>query len=444
MNKHAFSRRTRTARALAITTALALAVSVGIVSGATQAAPGDFVPRPDYTFRDANVDAGDRIEGILSLLTLEEKIALATSSPTPGAISRLGLSASSGGATEAVHGLNSGTATVFPVPLGFSQSWDKSLLNTIGNDIATEGTSSGSYSWWAPVMDLARDPRAGRNYELMGEDAYLVGQLGIQMATGMNARTAEDGYIQGIPLLKHAIGYNVEVNRLWLNSVLPERAKNEYYVKAFKYPIAAGAAKAFMNSYPLINGKPMSVNPVQRDALTEWTPDYSGTGHNEFATVNDYGSGSSMWVHSQRYFDDTPSGRALGLGESLANGQMSWSFRDYGSTNALIYDALARGVITEADIEATARRSLSLGLRFGTYDQTEIKNPYILNDSDETQAELVQDHRIDTLRASQEQIVLLKNEGSALPLSGSAVTETVLVGGLGEEIGHNNYTPRSP
>ncbi|MDR1790795.1 MAG: glycoside hydrolase family 3 C-terminal domain-containing protein [Propionibacteriaceae bacterium] len=377
------------------------------------------------------------MDDILSRLTLDEKISMASSAAT---ISRLGISGvPGGGGGEALHGVSGSPSTVYPVPLGFSQSWDQDLLFTIGENMATEAGVNGSLA--APVTDLMHDPRAGRNYELLGEDQHLVGTLAERMATGESNRTSDNGYFRASPMLKHFLGYNVEVNRLWLNTSMPERSQKEYFNLAFYYPIAAGGSKTFMNSYPLINGKPMSVNPVQGEALREWTPDYPGTGHYEYSDGNDYGSGSSMFVHSQRFFGDTPEGRALGTGESIRNGQSSLGFRDYGSTTQLVYDALARGNVTEADIEDNARRQLALALREGAYDGIEIQDPYLLAyDGTTTRSMLVNDHRVDTLRASQEQVVLLKNDSNTLPLNGSSVTSAVLVGALGEQIGRNNYT----
>ncbi|MDR1295393.1 MAG: hypothetical protein LBK59_10680, partial [Bifidobacteriaceae bacterium] len=296
------------AKILALLAAGALAAPLVSVGTATAASTDTFVPRLDYQFRDHEVDVGDRLDDLVAQLTLEEKIALASGS-SAAAIERLGLNAGrsvAGG--EGLHGIQGGNATVYPSSLGLSQSWDDDLLYEIGDTIAEEGLATAENMWWmffggeqwapgapgrlAPVLDLLRDPRYGRAYETYGEDAYLTGALGTAITGGMNQRT-DEGYQQFVPALKHPLAYGTEVNRLWTNSVMPQRAKNEYYVKAFKYPISAGNAKSLMNSYPLVNGKPMSVNPLQDALLNEWTPDYEGTGHYEYTTMNDYGSGSS-------------------------------------------------------------------------------------------------------------------------------------------------------
>jgi beta-glucosidase len=417
------------------------ATVIGLRAGdgaATVPASAGFVPGLDYRFRNDALEAGARLDDLLSRLTLEEKVTIATGG-TSAAVPRLGLNAGRGGGGEALHGVQGGgKATVFPSPSGMAQSWDEDLLYEAGDVIAKESIAdNGALSRLAPVMDLLHDPRAGRNYETMGEDAYLTGALGTAMTRGMNQRTA-DGYQQYLPTLKHFMAYNNEINRLWTNSVIPPRVANEYYTRVFRYPVAAGTAKSLMTSYPLINGKPMSVNPFLTDLLTKWTPDYDGTGHSEFRTVNDFGSGSSMWVHSQRYFVDDPDGRALGSAQGLKTGQMSWSFRNYGDAVSQIFDALARGLLTEHDIEVNARRNLALSLRLGDFDHLRIRNPYTASTA-VARGSLLAGNRAAALRAGQEQIVLLKNEG-ILPLRGLATPAAVLVGALGEEVLKDHYT----
>ena len=395
-------------------------------------------PQVDYRFRDDAVDAATRLDDIMSRLTVEEKIAIAVAGAS-AAVPRLGLNAGRGSSGEGLHGVQGGKATVFPSPLGGAQSWHPSLFHDIGDVIAKESLAgNGGIGRLAPVMDLLHDPRAGRDYETMGEDAYLNGALGAAMTSGMNQRTS-DGYQQFLPILKHFLGYNNEINRLWTNSVMPPRVAREYYVKTFWYPISTGSAKSVMTSYPLINGKPMSVSPFLREMLDEWTPDYHGTGHDEFRTINDYGSGSSLWVHSDRYFADNPDGRALGSAEGLRNGQMSWSFRSYGDAVSQVYDALARGLLSEPEIEANARRNLALSLRLGDFDHLRIRNPFTAETAVD-RASLLPGHARVALTAAQEQIVLLKNDDNTLPLRGASTRKAVLLGSMGEEVLKDFYT----
>ncbi|MDR1158140.1 MAG: hypothetical protein LBK75_07525, partial [Oscillospiraceae bacterium] len=423
---------------------LAFALTASLLTLAVPSALADSDPPPTfpftkvYDFYDPDVEAGARLNDLISRMTLDEKMA-------SGVGARLGVSGSRSGGGEGLHGVAwEGYATVFPSSLGLSQSWDKDLFDKIGDVIAKESLAANinATGRLSPVVDLLRDPRYGRAYETLGEDAYLTGSLATAMAGAMNGRT-EDGYQQFIPILKHFMAYNVEINRLWVASSFSPRNTNEYYNKAFKYPVSAGASKSLMNSYPVVNGKPMSVNPLQHDLLYEWTPDYPGTGHYEYTTTNDYGSGSSILVHSQRYFDDTTNGRALGMAQGTKNGQQSWSFRNYGSADGLRYEALARGMATEQDFEENARRSLSMALRLGDLDQLRIANPYLqdpLTRYGPNRAYQIERNRDVALRAAQEQIVLLKNEDNTLPLKGDDVDKAVLLGPLADQVLKDFYS----
>ncbi|MDR0671805.1 MAG: glycoside hydrolase family 3 C-terminal domain-containing protein, partial [Oscillospiraceae bacterium] len=328
--------------------------------------------------------------------------------------------------------------TVFPSSIGLSQTWDEDLMYQIGDVVAKESEANGgSIGRLAPVLDLLRDPRYGRAYETLGEDAYLTGSLGTAYAGGMNQRT-DEGHQQFIPILKHVLGYNTEVNRLWLNSVLPLRSMKEYYEKVFRYTVEGGVSKSLMNSYPLINGKPMSIHPVQNALLNVWTPDYEGTGHYEFTTRNDAGSGSSLFVHSQRYFEDNPDGRALGVAEGVLNGEMSWSFRVFGNVLGPLHDAVTRGMIDADDLKENAKRAIAMNLRMGDYDQFGIQSPYFAN-ATAVRSAVVKQNRQLALRASQEQIVLLKNEDNTLPLPAST-SQAALIGPLADQVLKDHYT----
>jgi beta-glucosidase len=382
---------------------------------------------------------------LISLMTAEEKVAGGTT------IARLGVNAGRGGGGEGLHGVAwSGRATVFPNSLGLSQTWDDDLLYKVGEVIARESLAIGitSVGRLTPVVDLLRDPRYGRAYETLGEDGFLTGSLATAIASGMNQRS-EEGYQQFQPILKHFMAYNAEINRLWVASTFTPRNMQEYYVKSFKYPVSAGASKSLMNSYPVVNGKPMSVNPIQGELLNSWTPDYKSkleggdgaTGHYEYKTTNDYGSGSSIVVHSQRYFPDTNYGRTLGIAEGIKNGQQGWSFRDWGSASGLQYHGLATGMSTVEDYAEYARRNVAMALRDGSLDHIELQSPYLDPDYITglgTRDTAIQEHKDLAYQASLEQIVLLKNDG-ILPLSAST-DDVVLLGPLSDQVLKDFYS----
>lgn len=437
MNSVVYKARWRTAKVVGVIAAAALLVPAGFAPAAT-AAPGDpFTPSVDLAFRDHEANGIDRIDSIMSQLTFDEMVG----GGTPARLGFASIVGGGGGGGECLHGPNGAGSIAWPTPLGFSQTWDPALFYAIGEEIADEKTAGSTMggSCLGPVLDIYRDPRYGRAYETPGEDPTFIGIYGTQLTTGMSKRT-DDGYFRFTPTLKHPLGYNNEINRLWTNTSFSQQAARDYLFPSWKETLSNGGPKSFMNSYPLINGKPMSVSPYQYEMLHSWTPDYPTTGHYEFSTVNDYGSGSSMWVHSQRYFDDTVMGRAFGASQGSVNNQMSWSFRSWGDANGSIYDAYARGMIDEQGISDLARRRVAANLATGSLDQLEVRNPWASSGAGKTLAATATANRDKALLASQEQIVLLKNDG-ILPLSGAATTKAVLLGDQAETISKDHYNP---
>jgi beta-glucosidase len=403
-----------------------------------------FHPQYKYPFQNPNLPVKERVNNILSLLTLEEKISIFGGHPQYGsmvypAIIRLGIQESRR-MSEALHGVAwFGQATVFPASLGLSQSWDRDLIWRIGHAIGLELYSKGNVAPLTPVVDLLRDPRYGRAYETMGEDAVLTGNLATAMALGINSRTS-NGYQLGLPIMKHFFAYNNEINRVWTNSVLTQRNMNEYYFKVFKEPISAGAAKAVMVSYPLVNGKPMMVNPVvTEELLKKWVPEYPDSGKDEFFIITDFRNPVNLYMHNQRFYRDDIEGRALSAADAVRNGIAG--FTDVNKfVFPAIYDAVARGILKTEEIDKTIRQVFTTRMRVGDFDHFDSISPYTRAGAYDTTDLAIEKHKALALEAGQKQIVLLKNEG-ILPLKGGVVKEVVLLGLLGDDILRDHYSP---
>jgi beta-glucosidase len=380
-----------------------------------------------------------RVEDLVSRLTLDEKLSIFAMG---GSFIRLGLQGGRGG-SEGLHGVAwVGQATVYPAPLGLSQSWDRELYSRIGDAMAREIYAYGQVSTLAPVVDLLRDPRYGRAYETMGEDPLLTGKLAIAISAAMNKRTGE-GYQMVQPTMKHFLGYNNEINRIWTNSVMTARNMREYYFRNFKYPVEAGVTKAVMNAYHLINGKPMMVNPIQGEyLLKEWTPDYPDTGHYEFTVVTDFHNPQNLYFHNQRFYYDDPAGRALSAADSIKNGTIGFGEMP-NLVMPTIYEAVARGMVSLEDIDDLARRTFVARLRTGDLDQFDLLSPHNKPGAYGTVQSNISEHKKLALEASQESAVLLKNDG-ILPLKGAETKNAVVLGLLGDWILRDHYSPNYP
>jgi beta-glucosidase len=215
------------------------------------------VAQPRQSFRDPSVPLEDRVANLVSLLTLDEKIAwLGQVVP---ANERLGIKTFTNW-TEGLHGLGwvaggSVTATQFPQSIGLASTWDPELLQRVGHvigyetriyNVRTEGKRVG-LAIRTPMVDMGREPRWGRNEESLGEDPFLSGTLAVAIVKGLQGDTSK--YLQVASTLKHFIANNNEQNRTSSDSVVDERDLREYYLVPFQKAIIEGKAQSFMAAY---------------------------------------------------------------------------------------------------------------------------------------------------------------------------------------------------
>ena len=370
----------------------------------------------------------DRLTYLVNELTLEEKIScLTTSCPD---VERLGIKATYMGG-EAAHGIearhdqafNRGEpepTTSFTQPIGMSGSFDRELIKKCGQAVGEEAralfarTLRGGLCRWAPTIDMERDPRWGRTEEAYGEDPYLTGEMASAYIRGM--RGDHPFYIRCGATLKHFYANNVEQNRIRTSSSLDERNKYEYYLEPFRKAVEEGGAEAIMTSYNEINGVPAILNHEVQDIVKDT---WGLPGH----VVCD-GSDFSQTVTDHKYFKTH--------GETLAYGLKAGvdCFTDDGKlVHAAAKEALENGWITEEDIDRSVRNSFRTRIRLGFFDgegdcpYTGMGEEYVNN----------REHREISRKMAREAVVLLKNEGSILPLHKEKLSSLAVVGPLADE-----------
>lgn len=404
-----------------IPTVLCLAL-VGL-SPATSASAED-----DFPFGNPDLPLQTRIDDLLGRMTLEERISLLHQFPLP--VPRLGITEFRSG-TEALHGVawttdyrdgsvKTATATTFPQAVGLASTWDTELIEEVGSAVGDEARGYNSIDsglWglnmWAPVVNLLRDPRWGRNEEGYSEDPLLTGAISTAYGSGM---TGDDPfYLKTAPTLKHYLANNNEVNRATTSSNLSPRVLHEYDEMAFKPAIEAGAATGVMASYNLVNGRPNTVNPDLNDAVRSWTDQ-------TLFNVSDAGAPGNL-VGSQQYYATQPEADAA----TLLAGIDSFTMNDNNPRPTIdaITAALDLGLITEADINEAASHNLSIRFRLGEFDPD--GGPYaditadVINSS-ENQAL--------TRETADEAMVLLKNSDNTLPLDAETTQSVAVIGPL--------------
>ncbi|WP_281902073.1 glycoside hydrolase family 3 protein [Phytohabitans aurantiacus] len=380
-------------------------------------------------FRDPDQPLPARVADLVGRLTLAEKVGLLHQYQAP--IPRLGLGPFRTG-TEALHGLAwVGPATVFPQAVGLATTWNPDLVREVGSAVGDEvrgfhhkDPERISLNVWAPVVNLLRDPRWGRNEEGYAEDPWLTGVMGTAYSNGL--RGDHPRYLKTAPTLKHFLGYNNETDRCTTSSNLPPRVLHEYELPAFRAPIEAGAAVAVMASYNLVNGRPAHLSPLIEGELRRWTAD-------DLMVVSDAAAASNI-AGAQGYHTDHPAGYAAALRAGIDS--FTEDDADSNPTIERLTAALERGLIDESDVDRAVRRVLSTRFRLGEFDPAEA-NPY-----NAVTAEVINcaAHQELAREAARQSIVLLKNDG-LLPLS---TTKVAVIGPLADTVYEDWYSGTLP
>ena len=393
-------------------------------------------------FRDPSLPLPARIGDLLSRLTPDEKISLLHQYEP--AIPRLGIGVFKAG-TEALHGVawsndydHNGDvvpahATTFPQAIGLASTWDPALLRAVGSAVGDEARGLHAENptvWglnlWAPVVNLLRDPRWGRNEEGYSEDPTLTSATATAYGSGMEG--PDPDHLQAAPTLKHFLAYNNEVGRDVNSSEVPPRVLHEYDEQAFEPTLKAGAATGVMASYNLLNGRPMTVSPLLND-IRSWSTRPLFNVSDAFAPYNLTGS--------QHYFATQPEADAAmfraGIDAYVADNN------DPSAMIAAVKQALAAGFMTMADVERADRDALSIRFRLGEFDPG--GGPYGSVGSSAVNAPA---HQQLSRRAADEAAVLLKNSGRTLPLDAARVHRVAVVGPLSQTVYSDWYGGQPP
>ncbi|WNV88454.1 glycoside hydrolase family 3 C-terminal domain-containing protein [Umezawaea sp. Da 62-37] len=407
------------------------------------ASAGPAAARQTYPFRDPGLPLDSRVGDLLKRLTLDEKVSLLHQYQP--AIPRLGVGAFKTG-TEALHGVgwstdrsNNGAVvtakgTVFPQAVGLASTWDTELIKRVGAAVGDEARGYNVENpgvWglqlWAPVVNLLRDPRWGRNEEGYSEDTHLTGEISTAYGSGLQGD--DPRHLKTAPVLKHYLANNNEVHRDTTSSQLRPRVKHEYDEAAFKPAISADAATGVMTSYNLVNGRPMTAHSDVDDVVRTWTDQ-------ELFNVTDAGAPNGL-IGSQNYYPDLPTADAA----VLKAGVDSFTTDDTNSAKTIeaIKTALARGLIAESDVDTAVRHILAIRFRLGEFDPGGGPYAKITKDVIDSPA-----NRALARETAGEAVVLLKNQGGTLPLDARKSRKVAVVGPLSDTLYTDWYSGALP
>ncbi len=389
-----------------------------------------------YAFKDPHVPVEKRIDSLLSLMTIDEKIdCLSTRTGVP----RLGVP--NIGSSEGIHGVVQRGAnqtklppiptTQFPQPPGMGESWDPEIVRQAG---AVEGyearfiTQTEKYHrqilmLWGPQSDLARDPRWGRSEEVYGEDPFFNGTMVVAFIKGLQGDNPK--YWQAAALLKHFLANSNENFRSSSSSNFDERLFWEYYSVPFRMGFLEGGAKAVMASYNAWNGTPMVINPILKSIVRDrWGVD----------VLSSDGGAVRELVDPRKLFPD----QKAAVVACLKNGinQFLDTYKDQTK------EALHEGLVTEEEIDQLLRYKFRITIGLGLLDPPEMVPYTKIKDSPEPWN--TDRDRSVSLKMALESVVLLKNENQFLPLKKESLKSIAVIGPLADVVHWDWYGGKPP
>jgi beta-glucosidase len=389
-----------------------------------------------YPFQNPALPMEQRVENIISLLTLDEKISCLSINPS---VPRLGIKGT--GHVEGLHGLAQGgpakwgskilppiPTTMFPQAYGLGETWDPEMIKLTASIEAYETRfifqkyKRGDMVVRAPNADLGRDPRWGRTEECYGEDAYFNGVLATSFSKGLQGD--HPAYWQTASLLKHFLANSNENGRDSSSSDFDERLWREYYSVPFREAILKGGANCYMAAYNRYNGIPATVHPMLREiTMKEW-------GVNGIICTD--GGAYSMLVNSHHYYADLNLAAAACIKAGI--NQFLDKYRE-GT-----YAALANGYLSVKDIDEVIKGNFRVMIKLGLLDPQD-KVPYAsIGIKDTIDPWRTEKHKSAAKLVTQKSIVLLKNEKNTLPLDRSKLKSIAVIGPRGHEVALDWYS----
>ena len=406
----------------------------------------------EYPFQDPNLSEDERLDNLISLMTVDEKIATLVGMGVP----RLGVA--SAGSTEAIHGISRGGnteypstmngefamgnppavppmrpwpnmpknmpprkvhSTAFPQGYGLGETWDREMLKIVGEVMSIEARYYSQNSmWkslvlWAPNADLARDPRWGRTEECFGEDPYLAGELVAAEVQGIQGDDPK--YWRGASLMKHFLANSNEDNRTSTDSRFDEDLFRDYYSYGFWKGVVKGGARSLMTAYNRYNGIPCEANPFIKDVLVDdWGMD--GT------IIND--AGALRYMVSEHHY-------AKDINEAIGMSLKAGLTRFIDSNPAQIKAAYEAGAFDDEVLDRNTKFNLRTILRLGLMDDA---CPYNNMEFGDVPPWETQEFKDKALLVSRKSVVLLKNDGGLLPLDKKKVKKIAVLGNRAEDV----------
>jgi len=436
--------------------AAAVVTASGVTAGVGPTAAASAAASPTPIYLDRAYSPRERATDLVSRMTLDEKAQQMISSKPP-AIPRLGV-ASWGWWNESNHGVNAlqydpnANATVltnttsYPSDLAMGSTWNRDLVYQEAGKISDEArdivpNNTENLDFYAPTVNLQRDPRWGRNDESWSEDPTLTADLASQYVDGLQGQTQQgkllpsaNGYYKALATLKHYAANNSEVNRRSGSSDMDQRTLREYYTAQFRDIIQQANPASIMSSYNEVNGVPAAASVQLIDTLARETFGFKGYFTSDCDAIREI-QNSHHWQppgypHPLDQYERHAWADAAGEDLDCNTGYHDqWN---YGNT---VPEAIARHIQTQTDVfntgdvDTSVVRLFTARIETGEFD-AEDQVPWVVQararlapntwvSSEANHAVTETPERLAQARASADQAIVLLNNASTKTKSGA-------------------------
>jgi len=387
--------------------------------------------KPDV-LKKAITDLGDTVKNGVGFLQFQVRMNHAEYTTRFNAIqkyfmeqTRLGIPAISNG--EGCHGFvgNEDKSTVFPVSPTLGSTWNPELIEAVYTAVAKEMRSYGITHAATPVIDLLRDPRFGRSDEFFGEDPYHVAQMGVAAIFGLQGRSPMIDSDHMIACAKHFSGHGQpEGGTNLAPSNLSERVLREIHFYPFEMAVKKANVRTVMASYNEIDGVPNHANSwLLNDVLRD---EWGFTGY----VISDYDAVNRMVYRQHAAINQAEAGkRAINAGMDFEcpSNWKQYCFR-------FLPELIKAGEVKESVLDSAVARVLRNKFILGMFEQ-----PYIKTISENEKLDMQKKHRQIALKAAEQGMILLKNDGT-LPFREDKIKRLAVIGPNADEVHYGNYS----
>jgi beta-glucosidase len=385
-------------------TAGSAAAVLALLGAATVPAGAASTPRvapPGCPWVGSTAPVEQRVSQLLAQMTLDDKILMVHGGEGPNGkgfpwtgiiagnirlcIPELHLMDGPGGVGTGFDGV-----TELPAPVSAAATFDTGLERQYGDVVGAEVAGKGAHVNLGPTVNLVRDPRWGRAFETMGEDAYLAGQMGAAYINGVQSNNV-------MSQVKHIAVYNQESNRNSAsdNVIIDDRTLQEIYLPQFNAAITQGGAASTMCSYAWINGQDACENDKLLNQILKGQWGFQG-----FVTSDWFGTHSTAAAANN------------GLDMEQPNSDQFFA--------AALKTAVTNGQVPQSRLDDMVRRILRQMFRFGVFDRTLTGNPSTVVTNPQ--------HAAVARTVATEGTVLLKNANAILPLDKTKLHSLAVIG----------------